>query len=1185
MRVLACCLAFTLSFAALVSGQLNRGSITGTVTDPTGSAVPAAQVTLKNTETGAAYETLTNPEGQYTVPNLPTGSYEVTVGAAGFKTSVRTGLVLQVTEVLRADVRLEVGSTTDSVQVTAAVARLQSDSPEVGAVIQNKQLADLPFSFSGSRLIENLVYRVAPGVTGNRWANNINGSVNFTRDSLIDGASASTFVQGASVQITVSLEAVQEFKVQSSGMAAEFGRTSSGVMNYVLKSGTNELHGSLYGSIRNEALNANNLANKTRGAKRPVDRKINYALSSGAPIIIPKIYDGHNKTFFYVAFEHYRDRNLIFGSPNITAPLPEFYDGDFSRLLGTATGQTDALGRQVMRGAIYDPATFRQLDNGRWVGEAFPGNRIPVSRFSQVSRNLNELLRSGYLPTVRDASGQIPLVNNALFPTNVIPNDTSFFFSVKGDHFINTRHKLSGSYARAANPRLLINQGGLWELGTSTGGPLARAVDQFVNGTLGRAAYDWTISPTKLNHMTLSFNRFSDDAAGTQADLDGAAALGIRGLKTIGYPEIDFSGGPFVNLDTVGRANKGFTANNSYGILDNFSLYHGRHFMKAGFDIRRNERNNVPTQGGVFRFNPRGTAIPNESFAGNLTGFSFASYLLGIVDSAQLSDPVGLGGRRMYYGVFFQDDFKVNNRLTLNLGIRWEHQPPVAEQYDRLSSWNPAKLDPETGRLGAYDFAGNCSLCTGKRSFGRPSYRDLAPRFGFAFRPRDKWTLRGAYGFFFASDIFNGTGPTPLGKPTSVQAGGTFVLEPDPVQPWAGIFNWDSGFPQNRYVPATYDLSWGNRNRPAMIDPDYGRTGYTQQWNLNVQRELPGRFVLDAGYVGNKSTGLYAGSLANYNQLPASELTQYGRALNNAVRTEAEAAANNVAYPYAGFRGTVASALRPHPQVQGNQTLQVYGSPLGFTSYHALQVVMNREWNNGLTLYSSWVWSKAMQNMRSLLLNDNPGRPLDYYNLQLEKSLAEQDRPHFFKLLVQYELPVGKGRALWSGANTLQTAILGGWQVSALVNYASGIPLNFQGSFPLTGGWNGVINRVNVAPGDLRQSGFDDSNFNFASPSSPSNTYLDKSKFSDPAPLTLGTSAYYYNQARGFGVATEDIALQKNWYVGNERVRFQFRADLLNAFNRHYPGGINTNVTNPLFGQVTSVGGQREIQFGLRIDF
>ena len=319
---------------------------------------------------------------------------------------------------------------------------------------------------------------------------------------------------------------------------------------------------------------------------------------------------------------------------------------------------------------------------------------------------------------------------------------------------------------------------------------------------------------------------------------------------------------------------------------------------------------------------------------------------------------------------------------------------------------------------------------------------------------------------------------------------GTYSLDADAVQPWAGIFNWDRGFPQNRFVPAEYDVSWGNRNRPAMFDSDYGRTGYTQQWNLNIQRELPGRFVLDAGYVGNKSTGLLVGGLNNFNRLPASALGQYGRNLNNAVRTEAEAAAASIAYPYAGFRGTVASALRPYPQVQGNQTVQVYGSPLGFTSYHCMQAVLNREWDNGLTLYTGYVRSKSIQNHRSLLINDDPNRPIDYYNLKLEKALGEQDRTHYYKALIQYELPVGKGRSLWSGANALQTAIFGGWQVSTILNYATGLPLNFQSSFPLSGGWNGLTNRPNVAPGNLRQSGYDDSFFDFANPGAAANTYI-----------------------------------------------------------------------------------------------
>ena len=1165
--------------------QLNRGMITGTVLDPSGTSVPAAQVYLRNSGTGSQFETVTNPDGQYAVPNLPVGTYVVSVNAKGFRTSVRQGVTLNVTEVLRIDIALEIGSTSESIQVTSEVPKLQSDSPELATTISNKQLVDLPFAFNGSRLIENLVYKVAPGVSGNRWSNNINGSVAFSRDSLIDGASASSWVQGAVVQIAVSVEAVQEFKVQSSGMAAEFGRTNSGVMNYVMKSGANQVHGSAYGSLRNEALNANNFANNSRGARRPLDRKLNYAFSTGAPVIIPKVYDGHNKTFFFTAFEHYRDRNLVFQSPNTTAPLAEYLDGNFGRLLGAATGQVDAMGRDVPRGAIYDPTTFRQLSSGRWVGDMFPGNRIPVSRISQVSKKLNSIVKDGYLATVRDANGITPLVNNGFFPTNVLPDDTSFFFSMKGDHIINDRHKLSGSYGRAANPRGLINQGGLWQTGSQLGGPLARAINQFVNGQIGRAAYDWTISPTTLNHVTASFNRFSDDAASSVAHINGAAELGIKGLNTIGYPEIDWSGGPFVNLDTIGRANKSFTASNAYGILDNFSFFRGRHFMKVGADFRRNQRNVIPTQGGYFKFSPRGTAIPNEAFSGNLTGFSFASYLLGIVDTATLADPVGLSGRRNYYGVFFQDDFRVSSRLTLNLGLRWEHQPLTYEQHDRLSNWNPAKRDPASGLLGAYEFAGDCAACSGSRSFGRPSYRDLAPRFGIAWRPKDKWSIRAAYGFFFASDIFNGAGPTPLGKATNVQAGGTFQLDPDPVQPWAGIFNWDGGLPNNRYVAAAYDQSWGNKNRPAMFDPNYGRTGYNQQWNLNLQRELRGGFLLDVGYVGNKGTGLQIGTLANYNQLPVSVLSKYGRNLNNAIRTPADAANNGIAYPYPGFQGTVASALRPHPQVQGNQTVQVYGSPLGFSTYHALQVVLNREWKNGLTIYTNYVWSKSLQNFRSLLLNDNPGRPLDYYNLALEKSFAEQDRPHYYKLFAQYELPFGKGKRWTVGAGRVANAMVGGWQISGIANYASGVPLNFQGSFPLAGGWNGAINRVNVAPGNLRVGTFNDSTFDFANPNSRVNTYLDKSKFSDPAPLTLGNSAYYYNQARGIGTATEDLAIQKNWFFGRERARMQFRIDLLNAFNRHYLGGIVTNVTNPLFGQVTSVSGNREIQVGLRVDF
>jgi len=385
-------------------------------------------------------------------------------------------------------------------------------------------------------------------------------------------------------------------------------------------------------------------------------------------------------------------------------------------------------------------------------------------------------------------------------------------------------------------------------------------------------------------------------------------------------------------------------------------------------------------------------------------------------------------------------------------------------------------------------------------------------------------------------------------------------------------------------VPASFDASWGDKNAPGMIDPNYGRTPYIQLWNLNVQREVIRNLVVEVGYVGNKGTGLHTGELQRINQIPPALLAQYGSRLTNAVRTPADAAANGIPYPYSGFSGTVGSALRPYPQVQGNSVVQVYGAPLGFSTYHALQVVVNRQFSRGLSVYTNYVFSKSLTNITSSLVNDNTNRPLDYYNLKLEKAVSENDVPHMFKAYVDYELPVGRGKALAGSAGRVTNALIGGWSVSAVLNYFSGLPLGFLGSSPLSGqGWNGAVNRANVAPGNLKTD-FDKSRFNFANTLAPEDAYLNKSLFSDPAPLMLGTGAPRYTQVRDFGTINEDFGLQKNSRI-TEKVRFQLRAEFLDVFNRPQFGGINTTVTNPSFGQVTNVFNNRQVQVGARLDF
>ncbi len=815
-----------LSGAALA--QLDRGSITGTITDPAGAAIPAARIAILHAATGAKVETVANGLGQYSRPNLPVGGYRVTIEAEGFRRAVQTGIELGVSETIRLDVRLEVGSTAESIEVTAGLPRIQTESPQIGASLGAKSLTNLPLSFSGGRQAENFAFAIVPGVSGDTFRGNVNGSADFAYETLVDGASVTVNQGGNFSPMAVSVEALQEVRFQTGGMSTEFGRSQGGVFNYVMKSGGNQYHGSLYGGLRNEALNANTFANKARGAERPLDRKINYAGSFGGPVYLPKIHNGRNRTFFFFSHERYRERNYGFGAPNRTAPVAEFYQGDFSRLLGANTAFTDGLGRPVPRGAIYDPATFRQLA---------------------------------------------------------------------------TR-----------------------------------------------------------------------------------------------------------------------------------------------------------------------------------------------------------------------------------------------------------------------------------------SFKDFGPRFGFAWHPRDKWTVRGAYGIMYEGDPPNGYNAVPLGKPSSVAWGGTYQLAADPVQPWAGIFHWDNGFPNNRFQPAGFDRSWGNLSRPGMIDPDYGRTPYIQNVTFNIQRELPGKFVLDLGYVGNKATRLRIGELRRINQLPTSVLKEYGSRLGNQIRNERDAAANGIQYPYPGFVGTVASALRPYPQVQGTQTVQVYGSPLGFSSYHSMQIVVNREFSNGLTLYSNYVWSKTLSNIESSLVNDNDARPVDYYNLRLEKAVSQFDRPRMFKSYVSYDLPMGRGRSLASNAGRALDALIGGWNVAAIVNYYSGEPLEFTGTSPFAGVWNGAVNRQNIAAGPLRKDGFDKGAFQLSSALSPANTYLDKSRFSDPGPFNIGSGAYRYGSVRGFGTINENLTLTKARQL-TETLRFQLRVEFFNLFNRHQLGGITTGINNANFGQVTSVSGSRQMQLSGRFDF
>jgi hypothetical protein len=1167
-----------LSFAfvpVLVFAQLDRGSIVGTVTDPSTAAIPGVKLEVRNAATGAVYTAETNETGQYSAPNLPAGPYIITFEANGFKKLVRSNLEVRVADTLRVDVRLEVGAVTESIEISAESPRLATDSPTLGTSLTTQALTDLPLDWSGTRNAASFAFKISPGVSGSEWTSHVNGSQSYTKDTLMDGASVTTYMGGAFSHVMVSTEALAELNVQTNGLSAEFGRSQGGIFNFGMKSGANEIHGSAYGALHNEDFNANTFSNKARGVNRALDRKQNFAFSFGGPVYIPKLYNGRNKTFFYVAYERYRERTLGFGSPSVTLPQPEFYNGDFSRLLGKALTSTDALGRQELTGAIYDPATFRQLANGAWVGDMFPGNIIPKSRFSAVSQKLNAISSAHYLPQVKDPSGQYPLTNNGYFPLATQPITDQHLISIKADHNISDKQKLSGSYSYDYKPWENNDQGGMWDITDQFGGPLSKARWQRTIGQLARLNHDYTLNAHMLNHVTVNYNRFTNPSINTNVSVDGAATLGIANLHTTGYPYINWGGGPIVSLAQPGYPANNIGYNVSWGFMDTFNITHGRHFMKIGIEAHGYQLNSHPDTNPTFGFAARSTAIPNDSTAGNYTGYSFASYLLGIVDNASVQDPPVLGGRRYYYAGFFQDDFKVNSRLSLNLGLRWDHQPPAGEVVGRMAVWDPTITDPASGLKGAYAFGGSCNACTGKNYFGHNEYRDFGPRIGFAWRPFGNLTIRGGYGIVYSPDAANNYSGTNV---QSFPWTGAYRYSNDPITPWTGVFNWDSGLPLSGYQAPVWDRSFANTNSGGMsyIDPRYGNNPYVQEWSFNIQHDLFRKTFIDVGYVGTKATGLYAG-LNRINQIPWSAVQQYGTNLSASIKSAADAAKYGIPYPYAGFNNTLAAAIRQYPQIYGAGSFTTINGTDGFSSYNSLQVTVNRQVSHGLQIYSNYVWSKDMSNLNG---------PLDVNNRKNDRAVESFDIPHMLKAYVTYELPIGKGHALLGGAHGALNTLVKGWSFDVIANYFSGTPLGFSGTSPMTG-WNGGSNRANVAAGPIMLDTFDKSKFNLMNPSDPNNTILVKSAITDPGPLhMLGTSAARYTQARGFATRNEDVGLQKiNSFGAEGKYKFKLRVELLNALNRHTLGGISTSPTSTTFGQVTSVSGNRIGQVVARLDF
>jgi hypothetical protein len=1172
------CLILSSALSSSSLCQSDRGVIAGRVLDAGGAIVQGAQIILVNLKTAVRSETVSNASGFYSIPNIAAGAYDFICSKKGFKDAEKREITIEVSKTVQLDVTLEVGQIQESVVVFPSLLHLQS--PLISTNIQGGVIKDLPLSFSGSRQIERFGYALSPSVEGDSWTSHISGAPAFTKEVLIDGLSATSQIQGNVMESSPSMESIQEFSVQTSGLSSEYGHASGGVFNYVLKPGTNTVNGSAYYYARNEALNANSWMNNwflSRNSSdpkydRPRDRQSLYGASAGGPIFIPGIYDGRNRTFLFGTFEQYMHQDLRLGNMNRTVPIPDFLDGDFSKLLTSTEIGRDALGRPVYAGQIFDPEKLRRI-NGVWVSDPFTGNVIPKDRFSTLSKKVVDIFKKDYRPMMPDL-----LINNSAGPISENPWFHQTQVTLKGDHVISAKMKLSGSLIWTQRPRILADQGGIWDplAESGTGGPLARARNQDVTSRAVRLSGNWDINPALTNTASFVYNRYRNPTLSAQSNGDWNKYLGLEGSTGAGlFPDISF--GSAVNgigTTGIGYDSSGYSVANNYIASDVVNWSHGRHILKFGGEFWAQQMSSHASQDVLsFGFSPTQTGIPGQAWS-NRVGFGFASFLLGEVESANKAVPFDLYGRRKYVALFAQDSYRVNNSITVNLGLRWEQTQPLREKYGHWASFNPDLTNAGLGIKGALEFP----VGPGGTFEKQRDWKEFGPNLGVAWRLGSMVVLRGGYSLLYTPLGMNYWSGIPYGfapgyRGTNNQAASSVLPK----------FNWDGGYPDN-YKASSKDpnaLVYGM----VSVDERSLFAGYTHQYNISAQFELSRDTVAEIAVVGNEGRRLHNGVFGRNQPSRAAyedpKINPY-----DWIYDEASAGAAGVRYPYPGFSNYAGVALQPFPQISSETggPLYLVGSGKGSSGYKSLQISINKRMSGGLGMQISYILSRAVGNSETGFDEtwDQYGGIQDVYNLaESAGTVLSYDQTHVVKGYVSYQLPFGRGGRLLADVAPAWNAILSGWVVSGIVRYNSGNPLSVS-SGAWRPGWEGSIYADFDSAVDLSRK-FEGSKFNPGIQNAPGNLYFNAAAFSDPKGQKLGNGKRYYSELRGFGFAGEDIGLIKYFRV-REQKSFQLRAEFLNAFNRHYFADPNTNLGDTTtFGYVTSTtGSPRVIQVGLR---
>jgi hypothetical protein len=1129
--------------AGEMPAQSDHASITGTIRDSSGALLPGVQVKATSVKNAIEVSVFTNGLGIYSLLNLPVGTYDLACSKEGFGSYHRFYISLAVSQAAEIDLVLMVGAKTGTATVSGDVPPLQTQTSSISTNLNNAAVSELPLNVQGGRNLSSFMFAYVPGVEGGGanppdkdFSSHINGSLSDTKEVMIDGTSAVSQIGGYLSESSPPMEAVQEFQVTSAGIGADDGRTGGGVFRYEMKSGTNDWHGTGFYYMHNEGFDARSwgniynegvclgdasgdpaeVASCERGFGKPDDRLYDYGASIGGPI-------RKDKLFFYSAWERYTFADSGIGALSSTVPTTAFLDGNFSSLLNTSVVLgTDSAGQPVYAGAILDPLT----------GNVFSGNVIPAQRISAISHKIVNLYKQYYQPASSDITN-----NNALPLSSPATWYEANQVSVKLDYNASQKHRVDGSIIYAYIPRLLSDQGGIWSAGSQHGGPMANAYDHNTTAPSLRFRDSWTISGTLLNVFSSTFNRFRNPSTARSRQGDWPQTLGLGDFGAGNFPLIKFQGvnsdqhrylaGVPVDETILGSQFNDFYAANTFIYDDTLSWVRGRHTFKFGAEVRAQQFNShgdygVPT----FVFDPAQTA---GSFGAN-AGFGFASFLLGNVNQASVSEPDNIYGRRKSFSLFVQDDIKVTSRFTLNADLRWDFNGRYHEKYGRWSNFDTTAINPVTGLLGSLEFARNGSDSFEKKQY----YHNFSGYIGGAYQITPRTVARASFGVFYVPLNLN----TYSGVPYGFNPG--FVLNNQVLTP----FDWDGGYP-GQAVDIGKNPNF-TRYGMVSIDPDILELGNVQAWSVGVQREISRDLVVEANFLQNHGYHLESGYVqANQPNLSAyTALVQSGQQFAWVTKP--------------GFQGFGWASVAPFPNVAMTFGPLFYvGSPLGDTDYQSLQLTVKKRAAHGLSMLANYNLSSSHGDADNAFEDLFYAGPLqDVYNLQLERhTISSFDQTHIVKGYVLYELPLGRGRTVLSQAGPALNSLVGGWTLTADFHYSTGIPLRIPANVFYPG-----INNVyaDVVPGcDISQ------HYN----GQVGGTYFNPACFANPANGEFGDAPGFLAGLRNPGFASEDLGVSKALSF-KERYQVRLYFQLFNVFNRHGFSGPDTQIGTADFGKV-----------------